>query len=105
MAKILIDREIDPQTGEVYAEQFLDTDAPHTFHHPYDSSSIISLHDFLDLMNQDDEVRDKAGWNHATQLEGENSLKTRWQRLVEHTDSEQGDPKLKALKLIHKEKE
>jgi len=97
--RIVIDQDIDVTTGAVIAEQVIHTETDLVIAHPLDSTKQLTFHELLSAMNQDSKLRDMTGWNIASQLEGDDLPKTRWQRLVDHTNSEHGDSKLKALGL------
>ncbi|MDR5730675.1 MAG: hypothetical protein RB191_24965 [Terriglobia bacterium] len=97
--RIVIDYIVDIRTGDIVGEQVVDTDQTALFAHPTIADTQITFHELLQLLDCDVTLRTRTGWNESQQLEGEASPKTRWQRLVEHTDSNEGDPRLKALGL------
>jgi hypothetical protein len=97
--RIVIDREIEAETGAIIAEQVIHTDESNTIRHPLDNSQTLSIPQFIALMNYDPELREMGGWNVANKLDGETDPMTRWERLLAHTNSEHGDPALKALGL------
>lgn len=97
--RIVIDRDYDPTTHEVIGEHVVMITEETLFTHPLDADTKCSIIDVIDYLNAYPHMRDNAGWNITTQLHDEDTPKSRWQRLVEHTESHAGHPTLKSMRL------
>lgn len=94
--KIIIDLLLTPD-GRIAGRHEFDTDA--TLQHPELPEQTISAIDYIAWLNADSLRRTQAGWHHISHLHDEIKPQSRWQRLLTHTMSDEGDPRLKVLNL------
>ena len=97
--KIIIDKFINKIDGSIIATIYIDTDWTVKMIHPISNELQVTILDLLPLYNTNPALRETAGWNVVSQLDGEDKPYSRWQRLVNHTNSDAGDTRLKAMSL------
>lgn len=97
--KIIFDYDINPVTKQIIAVHFYELDNGDIFDHPDGSGVKIDTRSVLAYYNDHPELHERAGLAHTNQHRGENSPKTRWTRIVEHTRSDAGDRFLKDFNL------
>lgn len=85
--------------GDLVATLTFDTDPTIRLTNLNSPFQPISPSEFIQMMSVDSALREKNGWNNQTHLIGESKTMTMWDRLLSHTNSADGDPQLKALRL------
>lgn len=96
--RIVIDRDITAD-GTIVAEHVLQTDDSAWITHPITPQVLLTPIQYIALLNGHPALQAQLGWGVSKQLTNEPQQFTRWQRLLAHTASAQGDPQLKLLAL------
>lgn len=96
--KIVIE-QIRDTAGTVIAEHCFMTDEHFRITHPYLTGEFCNPVEFIAMLAKDSELRELAGWHKSTTHPVKGETATLWQVLLDHTDSEHGEPRLKALQL------
>jgi hypothetical protein len=93
--QILLDQCIRQSDGLVMGSIYYDTEQLLPKPHQHDKENGTTVLHLLKFFMHHPEHRESAGLNVLSQITGEDSPRTRWDRVIAHTESDEGHPELK----------
>lgn len=98
--EIVIEKLFHPETGKQIGQHVFNSDDNLLVNDPDNPHNFITPARYIAWLDSDPARRDKAGWHTMSQHPDEDKPHSRWDRLIDHTLSDEGCPHLKAVLLI-----
>lgn len=95
--RIVIDTILDSKTGRPAGEIVFHSEDSNLLFHPDTGKQEMLPSEYIAWLSAHPARRDQAGWHVESKHPTEDKPATRWQRLVNHTASPDGDTALKAV--------